>query len=254
MVKVLILAGDGINCEKETATPFLHFGAQVQLHSISSWISQKVNLLEFDIFVLPGGFSFGDELGSGKILSLKLEVLLKNQIMSFYQQGGLILGICNGFQVLTKLGLLPIADGKPRIALDQNETGHFIDRWETLILNRQTPCIWTKGVTFDSIDLPVRHGEGRVQLKEGFELPKHLQVFHYLHDVNGSYQRVAGVTDEKGQILGLMPHPEGYFFRGFHPHTTYFEKAFELGPGSQIFNNAIEHCKNRKVTACQGHS
>lgn len=246
MVKVFVMCGDGINCEKETALPFKYFGADVQMMSISSWVADKIQLTNFDIFVLPGGFSFGDELGSGQVLALKLKTLVADQIFKFYQQGGLILGICNGFQVLTKMGLLPVADGTSRVALDQNRDGQFIDRWETLVINSDSPCVWTKGLAQQTLELPVRHGEGRLQVSSGYDLPQHLQVFHYQNDINGSYQKIAGLTDERGQILGLMPHPEGYFFSGFHPRAQQFNQSFELGQSAQIFKNAIEYSQTRR--------
>jgi phosphoribosylformylglycinamidine synthase len=144
------------------------------------------------------------------------------------------------------MGLLPMANGVRCVALDQNREGDFIDRWETLILNRKSPCIWTKNLPYDSLDLPVRHGEGRLTLKEDFVLPHEQEVFYYARDINGSFKRIAGITDPKGQILGLMPHPEGYFYKGFHPQCTTFKEAFDFGPGSFIFKNAIEHCQKKE--------
>jgi len=248
MVKILVLNGDGINCDQETAFAFRHLGAYVDQISLRFWIKNRVQLINYDIFVLPGGFSFSDELGSGQVLAIKMRELVWDQIKEFYDKGGLILGICNGFQALTKLGLLPFFEGVQLVSLGKNRDGNFIDRWETIHINPESPCLWTKDLPYSSIDLPVRHGEGRVHVKEGVQLPHDLEVFQYSYDINGSYNRVAGLTDPKGQILGMMPHPEGYFFKGFHPNSKGFEGAFELGPAALIFKNAIAHCKKRRAS------
>ena len=222
----LILAGDGLNCENETKFCLEKQGGIGTILPISELIASKKKLLDFDGLILPGGFSFGDDLGSGKVLALKLEHELGEQLKSFIASQKPILGICNGFQVLVHLGLIPGSD--IAIGLAPNKDGHFIDQWANLELVPGTVCKWTTALNNEDrilYSLPLRHGEGRVVLKkpdrkEQFEnlLLKGQVVFTYEEDLNGSYKKIAGLCDPSGLILGLMPHPEldpkGMLFKG----------------------------------------
>ncbi len=228
-MKVLIITGDGVNCELETARAFKMAGAETQILHVSDLTDASL-IHDFQALALPGGFSFGDELGSGKVFSLKIKNFLQDALFDFVAQGKPIIGICNGFQVLTKLGLL----SKPgEIGLAHNEGGHFIDQWATLKVTDED-CIWLKGIK--EMHLPIRHGEGRF-ISNGHSVRKALE---YLDNPNGSDDSIAGVTDESGLVLGLMPHPEAAIKEALYPGGVVTGSL-----GLQIFKNAVNYCKER---------
>jgi phosphoribosylformylglycinamidine synthase subunit PurQ / glutaminase len=236
-IKVMILSGEGINCENETAQAFKRIEADVSIVTIRDWIQTPKTLDEFQILVLPGGFSYGDELHSGQILALELKYFMQSKLQSFKKKGGLILGICNGFQILMKLGLFESPNHKERsFTLYHNDSFEFKNRWVECLFPK-SHCIWTQGI--DSLFLPIRHGEGRVIFKTQKSYSKHAVALEYKEDVNGSYASIAGMTDETGQILGLMPHPEAALERWLYP------KGINQDPGSvlRLFENAINHCQ-----------
>lgn len=209
-VKVLVLRGDGLNCENETAFAFRSQGAECNVIHINDLLEKKELLLEHDIFVIPGGFSFGDDLGSGRILSLKLKKGLLKELEQFCFEQRPILGICNGVQVLMKMGLLPNRDFSQTATLEKNVNGKFINSWSDLKVNGEL-CKWIpKEMT--SLSMPIRHGEGRFVF-ENLEIANNLLknnqvVFSYKSNPNGSMLDIAGICDSSGTILGLMPHPE----------------------------------------------
>jgi len=215
---VFVLSGEGINCEPETIYAFTQLGAKVTQVHVSQFLSNPSQLENYQILVFPGGFSYGDELGSGQVLALKLNTKGKQAILKFYDRGGLILGICNGFQVLVKMGLLTSPTGPKTVTLAPNHPEGFIDKWVDLKVG-QSHCIWTQELP-SQIRLPIRHGEGRLVLDD--KLITHEQflkqgALFYTQDINGSLFQTAGLTDAKGQILGLMPHPEAAFFKDLDP-------------------------------------
>ncbi|MFH1157721.1 MAG: phosphoribosylformylglycinamidine synthase subunit PurQ [Pseudomonadota bacterium] len=246
----LVMTGDGINCEKETARALELAGAAAKIVHINDLLETPHMLAEAQGLAIPGGFSFGDELGSGQILALKIRHKLGDAFFKMVEDKKPVIGICNGFQVLVKLGLLPFpADGERKLALAANESGRFIDRWVTLDVNPQSVCFWTKSLPFDSLELPIRHGEGRIVFRKGQEdglyqnlVRQGLIPLTYTEDVNGSYGKIAALTDPSGMVLGLMPHPEA-----FVSQMTYRKTGGQGdGDGLAIFKNIVRILKNEK--------
>lgn len=250
--KILILAGDGINCERDTARAFTLAGGEPQIVHINDLLLNSKLLEQFDAIAFPGGFSFGDDLGSGQVLALKITSMLSDALQKFVQQKKPVVGICNGFQALTKLGLLPNPFEPRTMALARNSSGDFIDRWVELEADKKSICIWTKDLTADSFALPVRHGEGRVVFKQGEEEATHRQLsqngqiaLRYLVDVNGSYGRIAGVCDQTGLILGLMPHPEAAISKLQYPDSSRLPDRTAEGIGLKVFKNCVRYLKEK---------
>ncbi|MGB0452452.1 MAG: phosphoribosylformylglycinamidine synthase subunit PurQ [Bacteriovoracaceae bacterium] len=244
-MKFLVLSGDGINCEKETLLAIKEAGGDGDIVHISSF-SENPNLLKsYKGLVLPGGFSFGDELGSGQILALKLKSLFEEALFEFVEKGHPVIGICNGFQVLMKLNILPNIEVASKVALTENISAKFINRWTRLRTSGER-CLWTKGI--GSLDLPIRHGEGRIIVDESFQddLKKLIDDGHapllYDEDVNGSFESIAGLCNEKGNVLGLMPHPEAYLYPELHPDRLTWDQNPTLG--LHLFKNAVEYIQN----------
>jgi phosphoribosylformylglycinamidine synthase I len=236
--KFLVLSGDGINCENETARAIEQAGGHADKIHVNELISQKNKILDYQGFVIPGGFSFGDHLSSGQILSLKLEQNIGDELLRFCETG-VVLGVCNGFQTLTKMGLLPHPTFKRSCVLLKNEQGHFVDRWVNVKVNSASPCVWTKNLP-QEFALPIRHGEGRFILENETALQnlkqKQQVVLNYSEDVNGSTENIAGICDESGRIFALMPHPEAAVYDWQMPFSG---KA----QGHLFFNNAINYCR-----------
>lgn len=250
-VKALILTGDGINCEAETALAFSEHGCETKIMHVQDLIDQPGLLNQCQILALPGGFSFGDEIGSGQILALKLKYSLGVALTEFINNKKLIIGICNGFQVLVRLGLLPKPFTERQMTLTHNRQGHFINKWVNLTVPKSN-CIWTRDLQGKDIALPIRHGEGKITFA-GDQATQHNTfctlvsqgqiALSYTEDVNGSYQQIAGVTDPTGCILGLMPHPEAATSHWLLPDGT--QKKSGQSFGQQFFINAIKHCEER---------
>jgi phosphoribosylformylglycinamidine synthase I len=206
----------------------------------------------FQILAFPGGFSFGDHIASGKVFANIVKYNLFDEIKSFIEKDKLVIGICNGFQIITKLGLLPNLDEtyKQSVSLMENDSGHFEDRWVHL-KNHNTKSPWLNGI--DSLYLPVRHGEGKLIAKDDETLKTlisngqiGLKYFNpdsstveYPYNPNGATENIAGITNVKGNVFGLMPHPEAYIFKENHPRWT--EGITEKQTGLKIFENGIKH-------------
>ena len=244
----LVLAGDGINCERETALAFQQSNAKASIVHINDIIDNPSFLKKFDGMALPGGFSFGDELGGGKILALKIKHGLGQEFLRFEEDKKPIIGICNGFQVLVKLGLLPWPSTERVMALTYNESGTFVDQWTELIVEKETVCKWTILIEAPKIELPSRHGEGRIVFKHDREdtiyrkLKKNGQIpFTYRENINGSLHDIAGICDPTGMILGMMPHPEAYLFEA----TGRLKKSdpFAKGAGQLVFDSMMQYLK-----------
>jgi phosphoribosylformylglycinamidine synthase I len=240
-MKTLVITGDGLNCERDTARAFELSGSEVDITHINDLLETPARLLDYKILAIPGGFSFGDEISSGQILALKMKYGLKNELEIFVKEGRLIIGICNGFQTLTKLGLLPKPFEPRTISLTQNKSKQFIDRWVGLETS-ENKCIWTKDIS--DIRLPIRHGEGRVYLKDESVYSKLKEngqvVFSYKEDVNGSHEKIAGLCDPTGRIFGLMPHPEAAINTILSPSG---KRELKDGAGLQIFKNAVDFAR-----------
>jgi phosphoribosylformylglycinamidine synthase I len=250
--KVCILRTAGTNCDQETAFAFSLAGASADLVHINNLVSAKANLADYHILALPGGFSYGDDIASGKIFANELKYKLGEDLKKFIQDGKLIIGICNGFQILVKSGLLPGNDALIQEAsLIINDSGKFEDRWVYLRLARNK-CVWTEGLP-EIIHLPVAHGEGKFILedKKIIERLKNNRqiVFQYSNvqgkfsgypdNPNGALENIAGICDQTGRILGLMPHPERNINLQQYPGW----KNNQAGLGLQIFKNGVDYIK-----------
>lgn len=248
-IKVLVLTGDGINCERETAMAFSEWGVDARIIHIADLIEEPAYLEKSHILALPGGFSFGDEIGSGQILALKLKYSLGQYLEKFVADKKLIIGICNGFQALVRLGLLPKPFNERTMTLAHNRQGHFIDQWVELEVT-SSQCEWTKKLIGKKISLPMRHGEGKIvfsgdentqkshyqNLKNAGQIP-----LNYLENVNGSYERIAGVCDPSGRIFGLMPHPEVATSLWLSPNGARKKDGQDIG--ALFFESGIEYCE-----------
>ena len=246
-IPILVLCGDGINCERETALAFEVAGGRPHILHVNDLLAAPERLHDFRGMAFPGGFSFGDDLGAGLVLGLKLREKMGDHLRRFMAAEKPIIGICNGFQVLSKLGLLPDFSGPRSMALAPNIQGTFIDRWVKLDVHPKSICKWTVGLT--ELELPVRHGEGRVVFRRGqadaifaaLEARGQI-VLQYQEDINGSYAKIAGICDPTGLVLGLMPHPEAYLFQGTR-RTLSSEPALSPGEGQALFRNILNHLR-----------
>jgi len=251
-VKALVLTGYGLNTDYEMQLAFERAGAQAERVHLNDIISAKSGLEDFQIFAIPGGFAFADDIGAGKVLATKLKTLFEKLIL-FIESGGLILGICNGFQALIKLGLLPALNryGVQEATLTFNDSGRFEDRW-VYLKNEDSRCVFTGGI--EKLYLPVRHGEGKFVPRDQ-NILKRLEengqiVLKYVDECgreagypwnpNGSVANIAGICDPTGRVFGLMPHPEAFLFKFNHPRWTREELSDE-GQGLTIFKNAVEY-------------
>jgi len=276
--RVAVLFGFGINCDHETKAVFELVGAEADRVHVNRFVSGESSLEAYDILAVPGGFSFGDHLGSGRLLGNRMRFAMRDALRTFVESGKPIIGICNGFQVLVKTGLLPgpasgeSPDFVQRGSLTLNDSGRYEDRWVTLEFDPESPCIWTKGMT--RIECPVRHGEGKYVMPSPEDVDR-LQEHHqltvryvdpatepgkgisdqplpYPTSPNGSMRNIAGICDATGLVFGLMPHPEAIYARWLHPlHTRQHDVSHGAGldgwegEGLQMFRNAVEYVKQR---------
>ncbi len=264
-VKVLVITGFGLNCERETAAAFEYCGATPEQVHLNDILSGSRKLDEFQILAFIGGFSFGDHIGSGTVFANKVKYNLKEQLEQFIADGKLIIGICNGFQTLTRLGLAPALGAEyfeQQVALAHNDCGTFRDDWVYLKADPASPCVFTKGI--DIIRLPIRHGEGKLVAEENVieELEaKKLAAVKYCNvdgtdavkfpaNPNGSIKSIAGVCDETGRVFGLMPHPEA-FLSPFNSPDWSQQKADGVlpkeGEGVVFFRNAVDYAAENLV-------
>lgn len=250
-VRTLVLRAPGANCDGEAAFAWERAGAQVERLHINR-LREAPELLDgFQILTIPGGFTYGDDVAAGKILAHQLRFFLAEALRKFRDQGKLILGICNGFQVLLKAGLLVPAgpSGAVPATLTHNSGGGFVDRWVRLRAERAEHCPFLVG--YGELLVPIAHGEGRFFCKDDATLAqlddRGQLVLRYVPDPerpeeaanpNGSQADVAGMCDETGRILGLMPHPERHCLPTQHPTWTRRGLAPE-GDGLRLFRNAV---------------
>ncbi len=261
-LKVIVLSGYGLNCEEETAYAFTSAGAFSKIIHINDLIANKKQLNDYQIFTVPGGFAYGDDTGSGNAYALKLKNHLWPEIKKFIEKDRLVIGICNGFQILVNLGLLPALDkkyGERQAALLSNDSGRYTVRWIDLKITNQTP--WLNGIK--TISLPIAHGEGKFyapnnifsQLKKRELIAAQYakgEIYKYQGmepNPNGSLNDIAAITDETGRILGMMPHPERAIFFNQLPYWPVLKEEYsrkglkipEFGPGLKIFQNAVKY-------------
>lgn len=266
-IRALVLTGYGLNCDHETAFAFKSAGALSQRVHINSLINGDVSLDNFNILAFVGGFSWGDDHGAGVIQAVRMKTRLGDNILKFIESGNLILGICNGFQTIVNLGLLPGFKNNYQnrcVALTWNDCGRFRNDWVYLKVNTDSPCVFTKGLTH--MELPVRHGEGKFLADESilkqisdqsmdvlqYALPDgNPAVNTFPFNPNGSLNDIAGICDPTGKIFGLMPHPEAFIHPTNHPdHTRFRQQATRTGKnldqcgmpplGLKIFENAVD--------------
>ena len=257
-VRVAVLKAPGTNCDGETLYAFEQAGALPELVWLDDLKQGTKKLDDYQILAIPGGFSYGDDLGAGKLAANELKSILSDSLGRFLQQQKLVIGICNGFQVLVKAGILP--GGKlgaaQEVTLAWNDSGKFEDRW-VYLRPEFNVCIWTQGME-ESIELPVAHGEGKFLTKDQTALEQLLGfgqiVLHYADpegreagypwNPNGSVWNIAGICDPSGRVFGLMPHPERHVAATQHPRWTREGRTGE-GAGLQIFRNGVAWAEKR---------
>ncbi|MDP3177034.1 MAG: phosphoribosylformylglycinamidine synthase subunit PurQ [Spirochaetaceae bacterium] len=241
--EAIILSGYGINADAELAEAFRAVGACPERVHIADVVADPERLLAARILAFPGGFSFGDHLGSGQVLASICRRSLRPALERFAAEGGLIIGICNGFQTLAKMGMLPNRDGAwtREVTLVHNESGRFVDGWFPVRFERSSRGVWTRGL--EDLSLPVRHGEGRFVARDEAVLDalesEGLIALRYGpgDDPNGSARSVAGICDPTGRILGLMPHPEAFLVRENSPDR----RRGRSGPtGLELFSLGVK--------------
>jgi phosphoribosylformylglycinamidine synthase len=270
--KALVLTGFGLNCDWETTHALELAGAEAHRVHINQLvkgeeIGEIARLEDYQIFAFIGGFSWGDDHGAGVIFASKLLYNIGEDILRFIEGGNLVIGICNGYQAMVNVGLLPGFDGDYRsrtVALIGNDCGNFRDQWVQLKVETDSPCVFTRGLKH--LELPVRHGEGKFYAEESVikDLEEKNQVVvryadsegnfangSYPENPNGSMNDIAGICDSTGRVFGLMPHPEAYNHWTNHPNWTRFKERCRRGGepypqegyGIQIFRNAVEYFK-----------
>ena len=262
--RVLVLTGYGINCDVESEFAFQQAGALAERVHINDLIEGQKKLSDYQVLVFPGGFSFGDDVASGKVLALRAKANLGDEILRFIQDGKLILGICNGFQVMAKFGLLadPAGDYRTqRVTVTTNNSNRYEDRWVYLLRVSQK-CVWTEGV--DRIYLPVAHGEGKFfagepvvdAIEQGDQVGFRYATENFEpaqgkfpQNPNGSLRDIAGICDPTGRIYGMMPHPERFLHFTNHPRWTRLKVELrregkpvpETSDGLRIFQNGVNY-------------
>ncbi len=237
--KVLIISGDGINANRELSNAFISADALADSIHVNELISTPQMIHQYDILAFPGGFSFGDEIRSGKVLSIKMKNTILDEIIKFKIDKKLIIGICNGFQILVQLNLFSDRPfDKKTYTLTTNDHGKFKNFWtEVKVVNHQTP--WLININ-SNFYLPVRHKEGRIY---GDIDSKHFAL-KYSENINGSIENVAGICDSSGLVFGLMPHPEAALSSLLQPQDIESDNCKIV---SQIFKNAVIYSVNRGV-------
>ena len=257
--RVIILRTAGTNCDQETKFAFEECGAEVECVHIKHLCMKKALLSEYHILVIPGGFTYGDDIGSGRILANELKAYLGEEIQQFIDKGGLVIGICNGFQVLVKSGILPGNKSKEddmsyqqNVSLTVNDSNTFESRWTPLSIGGKS--VWTEGLD-GIVYYPVAHAEGKFvvntdqtlqDLKDNGQV-----IFRYCNqkgggaeypdNPNGSVDNIAGICDVTGRILGLMPHPERHYTPYQHPFWTRQDIKKKYGDGAKIFQNGVKY-------------
>ncbi|MBN1808585.1 MAG: phosphoribosylformylglycinamidine synthase I [Planctomycetes bacterium] len=247
---VIVLRAAGSNCDVETGRAFELAGGAPELVHINRLFSGEKHLGDYAVLAIPGGFTYGDDIAAGKVLAAEITSRLQDQLAAFLDKGGLVIGICNGFQVLVKTGFLPGIEGVPA-TLTHNDSQRFEARWVHLRVERSC-CLWTRRIAGELITLPVAHGEGKFMARDEDAFSRIREnsqiVFAYVapgggeavypQDPNGSTGHVAGICDPGGRVLGLMPHPERFVEKYQHPRMSRGEGAEAWG--LKIIRGGIE--------------
>jgi phosphoribosylformylglycinamidine synthase len=262
--RALIIRAPGTNCDAELCRAFALAGAAPELVHLDHLCRQPADLDRFDLVGFPGGFSYGDDIASGRLFAMKVRERLYPALREAVFRGVPIIGVCNGFQVLVQVGLLPGPEAgyawpegappRPSLALADNQTARFIARWVGVAYEPASVCVWTKGLAGPPADpaaaapanmLPIAHGEGRLVASGDLvldALERAGQVaLRYTDNANGSARAIAGVCDTSGRVLGLMPHPERFLDWNRHPFATRLDTTLRATPtpGLRLFQNAV---------------
>ncbi|XUW99504.1 MAG: phosphoribosylformylglycinamidine synthase subunit PurQ [Dehalogenimonas sp.] len=247
-VRVMVLRAPGTNADRELAFAFELAGGIARLTHINELISGSQKLSDYQILALPGGFSYGDDLGAGKVQANEMRLRIFDDLKIFIDRGSLMLGVCNGFQALIKTGILPGPPDPalPHVTLTNNDSGKFECRWIRMVSNPAVECVWTKNI--ERLESPVAHGEGKL-IAAPEMLSRLRPVFYYANskwlptstypaNPNGSMNNIAGLTDDTGRVFALMPHPERFVRASQHPQWTR-RPIDEPGQGLRLFENGI---------------
>ncbi len=263
-VQVVVLSGFGLNCEVETEHAFRMAGASVERVHLTDLLDGSRHLSDFHIVSFPGGFAFGDHLGAGFVFANRIRHRMYDRLVALIEGGGLAIGICNGFQMMTRLGMLPGLDGDyrtPRATLAPNDHLGYRNAWVRLSINQNSPCVWTRGL--DSMELPSRHGEGKFLLESPELLdrieaagqvaaryvdPSGQPTEEWPANPNGSPGGIAGVCDPSGRLFGIMPHPDAFLYAFQHPLWSHRPKEIGYGEGQgiAIFRNGVDFVAARQ--------
>lgn len=271
MTKALIIAGYGLNCEEETSYAFEYNGSETKIIHINDLIDNSNVLNEYQIVAIPGGFSYGDDTGSGNAFAQKMRLSLQEKLHRFLERDTLVIGICNGCQILVNLGLVPAFNnnyGQRDIAVTYNKSNHYQCRWVDLKTNTESNSPWLRNI--ESLHIPVAHGEGRFimsnevlqtlknnnQIATQYVTPQNEAANgKFPHNPNGSIEDIAGITDQNGKVLALMPHPERGMFTWQRNDYDYLkdqaqrtgQKMNETSDGMALFQNAVNHFSSKQI-------
>ena len=259
--RILILHVSGTNRDRDVAEALTLAGGEPEIVHVNQLRAGERDWREYQMLVLPGGFAYGDALGAGRLTALDLNAYFADEVRAFVDAGKLVIGICNGFQALVKAGILPGNDER-RATLTRNARGHFECRWVTLLPNADSPCVFTRDLV-EPIYCPVAHGEGNFipaddGVLDALKVTRQIALTYALGDTglvtrdssvmshesrvtypsnpNGSIADIAGVCNARGNVLGLMPHPENHIYAWQHPRWTRGERG---GLGLALFENAM---------------
>jgi phosphoribosylformylglycinamidine synthase subunit PurSL len=258
--KICILRSDGTNCDEELYYAFEKAGAACDMVHVNELRNGEKNLQDFQLLALPGGFSYGDDIASGKVLAVELMSFFKDQLQQFVDNGGVVLGVCNGFQTLVRTGLLPFVDiGNMQVTLTHNDSGHFECRW-VKIKAEESACAFLNALSGSIMDVAVNHGEGNFYappaVLEAIER-QNLVLFRYVDrdgtptqrypdNPNGSQHAIAGICDPTGKIIGLMPHPEKFVDVTQHPNWR--REQFDKPHGLAFFERIVSALQKDYLT------
>lgn len=244
-IKAIVITGFGFNSDMELAEAFRLSGAEADRVHITDVIEKPSIIHGYQVLGVPGGFSFGDHLGSGKEIANLMRSYVKDELEKFVEAGKPVIGICNGFQVLVKLGIVPNLSGgwTPEASLIHNEKGSFIDGWYRLSFDPASPCVWTKGLS--DRELPIRHGEGRFvaagqSILDELKKRKLIAATYSGGNPNGSALDIAAITDPTGRVLGIMPHPECFLYPENHPR---WQREKVAGTGLEIIAQGVRYAE-----------
>ncbi len=261
--KALVIRTAGTNCDAELCRAFEDAGASVELVHIDALCADSTKIDPFDLIGFPGGFSYGDDIASGRILAMHIRQRLFPALHDAAKRGTAMIGICNGFQVMVQAGLLPSeithteSPPTPRVALTDNADGRFCDAWVAIEPNPESVCVWTRSLAHctnaETLMLPIANGEGRFVTRDQHVLDEltanHQIALRYSEDINGSTDRIAGICDPTGRIFGLMPHPERAIDWNRYPHWTRMLPATRSGPTpwQTMFADAVEAVQSTRT-------